>query len=127
MNAEILNFFLNHSKIHPNIAPDGTGYIDATKILELPDTQFFNFGTCVVLFTGEKIDVYCLKGNAKKYASIAIEKSGLKQVVAEIPEFNLPSRYLARNMGFIPTGKRENKWLKKGEEYDIIIYKLERL
>lgn len=122
-----LNYFLNHSQIYPNIAPDGMGYIDASEVLSRPDSFFFNFGVGAVLFTGpeHKIDaLFPRKRGAKKYIQTALGFMRGKKIIAEIPSFNLPSRQMAVNFGFQRIGVT-GKWLKGGISYDVIRYELE--
>lgn len=128
-----LNFYLNHSKIKPNIAPDGVGYIDASELLENPDTRFFNFGHGGVLFwqVEPKIymgDAYFLKGNARENTKAAIREmfSIADKIRAEAASFNKQSMHFITSLGFKRTGIKEGAWSKNGEVYDVIQYELER-
>lgn len=128
-SPEALNFFLNHSEVYPNIAPDGAGYLDATEVLERRDTYFFNFGQGAVLFIADgsdfKVDAYFpRKSGAKKYILMALGFMAGKKIIAEIPAFNLPSRHIAMSFGFTRVGIT-GAWLKNGVAYDVIRYELE--
>jgi hypothetical protein len=131
-NPHILNYFLNHTAVHPNIAPDGTGYIDAAAILALPDTYFFNFGAGAVLLiadgTDYKLDAYFPRNRgAKKHIKAALDfmaEEGANRFVAEIPSFNRPSMHMCVSLGFKRVGIA-GAWLKDGVRYDVIRYELE--
>ncbi|MCI0406708.1 MAG: hypothetical protein L0209_11715 [candidate division Zixibacteria bacterium] len=133
-SREALNFFLNHPKIHPNISPDGTGYIDAGELLSRPDTYFFNFGGGAVLFIASRpneyrIDAYFLSKKEKNgRIREAIEfmfLTGAEKIIAEIPAFNRPSRYMAAHFGFSRAGT-SGQWIRNGKSYDIVRYQLVR-
>lgn len=127
-----LNFYLNHSSIYPNIAPDGAGYIDASDVLEDPETKFFNFGHGGVLFIPfencHKLDAYFIKKHgAKRLIKASIDYMfglGVKNLIAEVPSFNKPSRFMVSSLGFERSGV-SGSWIKNGTSYNVIQYKLE--
>lgn len=134
-DPNILNYYLNHSKIEPFNKPDGTGYLDSTQLLSLETTHCFWFsGGVLLFFLSEdniyKGDVYCLP---PKRGAFVIQKT--KQALdymfeftdlikAEIPSFNLPSRIFVRNLGFTKTGIIKDGWQKNGKLYDLHEYEI---
>lgn len=128
-SAAALNYFLNHSKVYPHIAPDGVGYLDASELLADEKNYFFNFGSGAVVLLADgpdyKIDTYFpRKSGTKKHIQTALGFVPGKKIIAEIPACNLPSRYLAVNFGFTRVGIT-GAWIKNGVSHDVIRYELE--
>ena len=136
-NPDELNYFLNHSRIYPNIAPDGVGYLDGSKLLT-EENYFFTFpyGCLLFLHWGDGVykgDCYFLPRKrgalAKKSAQMCIQymfERDAKKIIAEVPYFNAPSRYFVKGLGFNRTDVNRHAWRKNGVLYDVIIYELEK-
>lgn len=135
-NIAALNIFLNHSAVHPNIAPDGTGYIDATELFQRKGTYFFNFGWGALLFILESDNVYKLdayfprkRGADAKAAIIQgiqymFDVAGAGKIIAEAPSFNKPSQMMIASLGFQRSGISRNAWSKGGILYDVVSYEM---
>lgn len=134
-SPEKLNYFINHSSIYPNIAPDGTGYLDASDLLGQSDTYFFIINGVGILFWREeggfKSDIYALPRKRGATAKRAYEKA-LKymfevtdKILVEAPAFNKASRHFIGSLGFKRTGIKPGAWVKDGVSYDVITYELE--
>ena len=133
-----LNFYLNHSIIYPDIAPDdGPEYLDSREILDDKRNYFFTVssGSLLFLYVNDnvyKIDAYFLRNRGAK-AKAAIKEGidymfsqGAERIIAEVPDFNKPSKILAGNFGFRRVEVRDHAWLKDGVKHDVIVYELKK-
>lgn len=138
--AHTLNFYLNHSNIHPNIAQDTDSYLDATELLAKPDTYFFIDNGISLLFwnVGGNIfesDIYVLPPKRGKSAKAAAEQAlhymfcdaEAENIIIRVPSFNKASQFFSYGLGFRRFKVAPDSWLKDGIKYDVIYYELERI
>jgi hypothetical protein len=132
-SPEVLNFYLNHSSIHPFITEDGTGYLNATEILLREDTYMFTFdGGCMVFTEGQKADAYFLPRKRGAYAKQCAEQSfkfmfGLTdKIIAEAPDSNKASQLFIGSLGFKRSEVIPKVWNKNNVLHDVVVYELRK-
>ena len=135
-SPEVLNYFLNHSKVYNNITQDSDPvYLDGSELLKKPDTHFLTFEDGALLFfaTHEGVykgDIYFLKTkNARACAIEALKYMFVfaERIVVEAPSFNKRSMHFISGLGFRRTAVNPQSWLKDGKWYDVISYEMDKV
>ena len=134
-NAELLNFYINHSEVRPFVAPDEAGYIDTTEIVARPDTYLFaTENGCLLFFRGDdsiyRIDAYFPRKSGAipailKGLDFIFKTVGARKVIAEAPEFHLACRMLIVSQGFHLIDRKAKAFKKDNKLYDVLIYEKE--
>lgn len=137
-SAEILNYYLNHSKIYAEFAPDNAPeYLDSSDVLGRPDSHMFVFdGGCLIFFgVGDNVfegDMYFIPrkrgANAKQSANEALkymfEVVGADKIVVKAPLCNRSSMQIIGSLGFERCGLTAGAFMRLGVNYDIVHYEL---
>ncbi len=136
-----LNYYLNHSKIQADSAPDNApAYIDASYLVAIQDTYLFIFsGGCLLFWRTDdnnyEADIYCLprkrganaRQAAKEALAIVFSQQNPPVIKAKAPQFNAQSRHFLGGLGFKRTGGIiPGAFLKNGIRHDIVLYELGR-
>lgn len=137
VNADRINFLINHPDIRPWVCGDFVGVLDATPLVNNRENIFFTstFGGCG--FIKLKPYIYELhsfalpegrgswvKENFKLVKDWMFENTDAMEILTICPRVNRMAIGAARMVGFKKYATIENSWSHEGKIYDVDAYVL---